>query len=249
MEENKVSSEKDTEVVKKTRGRPKKNKEVETVEEVVKAPEQSVEDEIAALKEEIRMLRELNAAKEAEAKKLLELSSRVLDTSVPAAHAEEKTVSVKCLELNGLELSSPNRDVVIMLPYDSWVDRDVTELAAIFKKISNRTLFEDGICILEKEEDYQRFKLKRKVFIDMDEIARVLDSGDEQAIIKKFNSLTGDKKKASVGHLLLYSIVGKSLDVEFSRLPRVSVETVENYFGVRLRDAETLLKIFRKIKE
>ena len=100
MEENKVSSEKDTEVVKKTRGRPKKNKEAEVVEEVVKTPEQSVEDEIAALKEEIRMLRELNAAKEAEAKKLLELSSRVLDTSVPAAHAEEKTVSVKCLELN-----------------------------------------------------------------------------------------------------------------------------------------------------
>ena len=249
MEDKKVSSEKDTENVKKTRGRPKKNKEQEVVEEVVQTPEQSVEDEIVALKEEIRMLRELNAAKDAETKKLLELSSRVLDTSVPAAYAGEKTVSVKCLELNGLELSSPNRDVVIVLPYDSWVDCDVNELSAIFKKISNRTLFEDGICILEKEEDYQKFKIKRKVFIDMDEIAHILDKGDEQSIIKKFNSLTNDKKKVSVGHLLLYSIVGKSLDGDFSRLPRVSVETVENYFGVRMKDAETLLKIFRKIKE
>ena len=83
----------------------------------------------------------------------------------------------------------------------------------------------------------------------MDEIVEVLDSGDEQKIRKKFNSLTNDNKKMSVAHLLLYSIVGKSLDGELNRLPRASVETIESYFGIRLRDVETLLKIFREIKE
>ena len=243
MEDIKVSSEKDTE--KKKRGRPKKVVE-EKVEEIT---EESVIDEIALLRQEIARLRAENEAKDIETKRLLEISSRALDNSAPAAVPLPKTVSVKCLELNGLELSSPNRDVIVTLPYDTWVDCDDSELSAILKKINNRTLFEDGICILEKEEDYQRFKLKRKTIIDMDEIVEVLDSGDEQKIRKKFNSLTNDNKKMSVAHLLLYSIVGKSLDGELNRLPRASVETIESYFGIRLRDVETLLKIFREIKE
>ena len=83
----------------------------------------------------------------------------------------------------------------------------------------------------------------------MDKISELLDEGDEGKIVKEFNRLTSDKKKASVSHLIFYGIVGKMIDGELNRIPRASVETLENYFGVRIKDAETLLKIFRKIKE
>ena len=245
MDNKKVSSEKGTDVQKK-RGRPKKT--TEAVIENVAAETKNTQDEIALLKEQIRLLQEANAAKDAETKRLLELSARVIDSGTMNNKQEEKTVPVKCLELNGVELSSPNRDTIISLPYDVWVDCNVDEVAQILKKISNRSLFEDGICIMP-EEGYKQFKLKPKVVIDMDKIVALLDSGNEQDIVKELNYLTNDKKNLSVSHLVLYAIVGKSLDGELDRIPRASIETLEMYFGIKLRDCETLLKLFRVVKE
>ena len=276
MDNKKVSSEKDTEKKKrayKKREPAVKKEEVneesfvnpdvipETMEEMeqradkaaAEAREEIARNEIELLKEQVRLLQEANAAKDAENKRLLDLSARVLDNTDVAAHKEkttnqEKTIPVKCLELNGVELSSPNRDTIITLPYDIWIDCDVEELAQIFKKISNRSLFEDGICIME-ESGYKQFKLKPKIKIDIDAIVELLDKGNEQDIVNEFNRLTNNQKNVSVSHLILYSIVGRSLDGELNRLPRASVEAIEMYFGVKMRDCETLLKLFRGIKE
>lgn len=244
MEEEKVSSEKDIDEVVKKPKRKKKTEEVKAVEpEVVKEEEKS---ELELLREQIRLLQEANEAAQKENKRLLELSARVLDAS--ADTKEKKTVLAKCLEINGVQLSSPNRDVIVTLPYDEWVECDVAELMQIFKKINNRTLFEDGICIMDGD-DLEQFRIKVKTHIDMDKIAELLDEGNESNIVKELNTLTSNKKKASVSHLILYTIVGKMIDGELNRIPRASVEALENYFGVRIKDAETLLKIFRKIKE
>lgn len=267
MENKKVSSEKDTE--KKKRAYKKREPAVktenninpdvipETMEEMERradevaheAREESAHSEIELLKEQIRLLQEANAAKEAENKRLLDLSARVLDnTGAPIVNKEKHTIPVKCLELNGVELSSPNRDTIIMLPYDTWVDCDTEELAQVFKKIPNRSLFEDGICIME-DDGYKQFKLKPKVKIDIDAIVDLLDKGNEQEIVNELNRLTNNQKKSSVSHLILYSIIGRSLDGKLNRLPRASVDTIEMYFGVKMRDCETLLKLFREIKE
>lgn len=218
--------------------------------EAARAREAIAKKELEELKEQVRMLLEANAAKEEENKRLLALSERVLDTTEPSnkKSGSDRTIAVKCLELNGVELSSPNRDTIIALPYDTWVDCSEDELAYIFKKISNRTLFEDGICVMAKE-GYDLFKIKQKIFIDIDKIVDVLNNGSEHEIVSTFNSLTNNKKKPSVSHLILYAIVGKSLDGELPRLPRTAIETMEMYFGVRFRDAETLLTMFRQIKE
>lgn len=260
MTEKKVSSEKD--IDKKTKKTKKVKEEVseinpdvvpETMEEwemvadleASRAREKNAQKELELLKEQIRLLQEANKKAKEENDRLLELSARVLDAPLSPKQAE--TCLVKCLELNGVELSSPNRDVIITLPYDEWVECDVNELNQIFKKISNRTLFEDGICIMQ-DNALERFRIKVKTIIDMDKICSLLDEGDEGAIVKEFNNLSDGKRKVSVCHLILYTIVGKMLDGELNRVPRASIETLENYFGVRLKDVETLLKIFRQIK-
>lgn len=249
MGNKKVSSEKGTEIQKK-RGRPAKSELQNTEEKVVEVsqPVETKQDELELLREQIRLLQESINAKDAENKRLLELSARVLDNTDGGVAKEKRTFPVKCLELNGVELSSPNRDTVITLPYDVWVDCDADELAQVFKKISNRTLFEDGICIMGND-GCANFKIKPKVVIDIDAIVKLLDDGDEQALITELNKLTNNQKKASVSHLILYAIVGKSLDGELNRMPRASLEALEMYFGVKLRDCETLLKLFREIKE
>lgn len=240
----KVSSEKDTEEVKK----PRRKKKAEVVE-LEKTEATQVKDndksEIELLKEQIRLLQEANEAAQKENKRLLDLSARVLDTTTETKSG--KKVLVKCLELNGVELSSPNRDTIVTLPYNEWVECDVDEMNQIFKKISNRTLFEDGICVME-DDKLEDFRIKVKTVIDMDKIAKLLDEGIESNIIKELNKLTDGKKKESVSHLILYAIVGKMIDGDFARIPRSSIDALEMYFGVKLRDIEVLLKIFRSVK-
>lgn len=232
-EELKISSEKDVDVK-----APKKRASKKT-----KTDGDNVGTEAEELRNKIKALEEELARRDAETKRLLELSGKVLDNNAK----EKESVMVKCLELNGVELSSINRDTIISLPYDTWVDCDVNELNQIFKKVPNRELFEDGICIME-EGALDKFRIKRKVVVDIDKIVSLLDTGDENRIVKEFNSLTSNKKKSQVGHLILYSIVGKSLDGELDRIPRASIAAVEQYFGVRMKDVEMLLKIFREVK-
>lgn len=238
-EERKVSSEKD--VVEKPKRQYKKKEKVEAqeVQEAVVA-----HDEIEDFKAQIAKLKAELAAKDAETKKLLELSEKALSGTESKDH---QTVMVKCLEINGAELSSPNRDVIITLPYDTWVECEVNELAQIFKKIPNRTLFEDGICIME-DGALDRFRIKVRTVIDFDKIFDLLNNGNEAKLRAEFNKLTDNKRKDSVGHLILYTIVGKMLDGELDRIPRSALETMEDYFGVKMKDAEMLLSIFRKVK-
>lgn len=242
----KVSSEKDIDKTKKPRKTKKKSEAVEETVVLAEEKKDSAKDEIELLKEQIRLLQEANEAAKKENARLLELSAKVLN-NVGEVKEAPKTVMVKCLELNGVELSSPNRDTIVTLPYDTWVDCDVNELNQIFKKVSNRTLFEDGICIME-DGALEQFRIKAKNVIKIEEIVELLDEGVENKIINKLDALTGNKRKGSVSHLILYAIVGKVLDGELNRMPRSSVETLEAYFGVRLKDAETLLKIFRQIR-
>jgi hypothetical protein len=232
MEEVKISSEKDIDEKPASKRRTKKAKE----DNVVLNEAEELRAKIKALEEEL-------ARRDAETKRLLELSGKVLETNTK----DKESVLVKCLELNGVELSSINRDTVISLPYDVWVDCDVNELNQIFKKVANRELFEDGICIME-EGALEKFRIKQKVVIDIDKIISLLDTGDENKIVKEFNTLTSNKKKSQVGHLILYSIVGKSLDGELDRIPRASISAIEQYFGIKMKDVEMLLKIFRDVK-
>lgn len=242
MTEEKVSSEKDTEEVVK---KPKRKKKAENAEVVTQTTDND-KSELELLREQIRLLQEANEAAKKENQRLLDLSAKVLNTTEEAK--EGKKVLAKCLEINGVELSSPNKDVIITLPYDEWVECDYNEMSQIFKKISNRALFEDGVCIME-DNRLEDFRIKVKTVVDMDRIAKLLDDGDEQEIIKEFNKLTADKKKSSVSHLIFYTIIGKMLDGELNRIPRSSIETLERYFGVRVKDAEMLLKIFRRVKK
>lgn len=241
-EERKVSSEKD--VVEKPKRQYKKRVKEEALVETVdrsSATDSVVDD----LKAQIAKLRAELAQKDVETKRLLELSEKALDGAEPK---DNKTVMVKCLEINGVQLSSPNRDVIITLPYDTWVECESSELSQVFKRLSNRTLFEDGICIME-DGALEKFRIKARNHIDFDEIVDLLNNGNEVKIRAKLDELTLNKKKNSVMHLILYTIVGKSLDGEISRVPRASLETLEDYFGVKIKDAEMLLKIFRKVKE
>lgn len=246
----KVSSEKDIDKTKKTRKTKKKVEEFQNEDEVLVEPVEEPKNEkseLELLREQIRLLQEANEAARLENERLLKLSAKVLDSAADV-NGTSKTVMVKCLELNGVELSSPNGDTTISLPYDTWVDCDVNELNQIFKKVSNRTLFEDGICIME-DGALEQFRIKAKVVVDMDKIAQLLDEGVESKIIKELDRLTNNKRKSSVSHLILYAIVGKMLDGELDRIPRSATESLETYFGVKLKNVETLLKIFRQIKE
>ena len=238
-EEKKVSSEKD--VVEKPKRQYKKREKKESPVEIVS---ESVGNDVEDFKAQIAKLRAELAQKDAETKKLLELSEKALGG---VESKERKTVMAKCLEINGVQLSSPNRDTIITLPYDTWVECEVGELSQVFKKLSNRTLFEDGICIMDGDA-LEQFRIKQKTKIDFDEIVRLLDEGNEKKLRDKLDKLTANKKKLSVAHLILYTIVGKSLDGEISRVPRVSLETLEDYFGIKMKDAEMLLRIFRKAK-
>lgn len=241
-EERKVSSEKDV-VEKPKRQYKKRVKEEAPVETIVQSSAaDSVVDDLRA---QIAKLRAELAQKDVETKRLLELSEKALDGADPK---DNKTVMVKCLEINGVQLSSPNRDVIITLPYDTWVECESSELSQVFKRLSNRTLFEDGICIME-DGALEKFRIKARNHIDFDEIVDLLNNGNEVKIRAKLDELTLNKKKNSVMHLILYTIVGKSLDGEISRVPRASLETLEDYFGVKMKDVEMLLKIFRKVKE
>lgn len=230
----KVSSEKDIE--EKTEQVKEENKNTS-----------SYDDTIAELKKQIAELSKTVKGKDEEINKMLELSKTVI-SSTEDKKVNEKPIPVKCLELNGVQLSSPNRDTIVMLPYNTWVDCDKYDLTQIFKKLSNRSLFEDGICIMEGNA-LEDFKIKKRNDIQEDKILELLDSGDEQKITKEFNKLTNNKKNMGVGHLIFYMIVGASLDGKLKRVPNTSVVTVENYFEYKMKDAEILLKMFRDYKK
>lgn len=158
-----------------------------------------------------------------------------------------ETIMVGCNAVYGITLTSQKGDVVLQFEYGEEVECDRADLKEVFKKTSNKKVFEQGLCYFDDSNEYKEFRIKRTFIYNEDEIMELINSGDANQIYSWLDDKTKIKTNIDVMHMILYKLADLELDKKLERIPYASRATIEKFFGVELVQAAQSLQILKNL--
>ena len=179
-----ISSENDeTKEVKTPKRGNAKKKEPKVVQKAKDAKDEELELMKKQLAEVNEMLKQQSALVEMfkqQAQQANQLQQVAIETKADDDLGE--TIMVGCNAVYGVTLTSQKGDVVLQFEYGEEVECDRADLKEVFKKASNKKVFEQGLCYFDDDNEYKEFRIKRTFIYDEDEIMNLINGGDANQI-------------------------------------------------------------------
>lgn len=244
-----ISSENDeTKEVKTPKRGNAKKKEPKVVQKTKDAKDEELELMKKQLAEVNEMLKQQSALVEMfkqQAQQANQLQQATIETKADDDLGE--TIMVGCNAVYGVTLTSQKGDVVLQFEYGEEVECDRADLKEVFKKASNKKVFEQGLCYFDDDNEYKEFRIKRTFIYDEDEIMDLINGGDANQIYSWLDGKTKTKTNIDIMHMILYKLADLELDKRLERIPYASRATIEKFFGVELVQAANSLQILKNL--
>jgi hypothetical protein len=118
---------------------------------------------------------------------------------------------------------------------------DSEDLKILFREskgTNNRKLFEDDIFYFVDEENYAKFKIKKRVDLSRENIIRILTMKNSNEAIGELSKLTNDKLDFNILHTFQYQVARLIIDgsPELNNWNWQNREDMERYIGQKFND-------------
>lgn len=123
-------------------------------------------------------------------------------------------VMVGCRAVYGSVLATNDNKYVIRFECDEEKYVDSDDLRILLKESGrdNKRLFEQDTLYFVNEEDYEKFKVKKRVDLSRDNLIRVLTKNEITGMIDEINNMTNNLTNYSVTHAIQFEIVKMLID-------------------------------------
>lgn len=221
-----------------------KIKEEETLNNNIKEETKEIETrdiEIARLEEE-------NKAKDAKIDELsrnfagLQAQIELLMRSgfTPSKPVEEEDILVKCRAIYGAVLATNDGKLVFNFGCEEEKYINSEDLKVVLKESGrdNKKLFENDVLYFDDEENYTKFKIKKRVDMSRENIIKIITMEDPVEMIDEVNKLTNNLVNFSITHSFQFEVVKLLID-KSNPLKNWKYENrvkLENYIGQKWDD-------------
>lgn len=158
-----------------------------------------------------------------------------------------RNIGVGCNAISGVTLQAPNNEIEIDVKYGEIVTLTDDDVKTLLKRNSTRKLFTNGIVYFQDEREYANFGIRHNINLNDEKIIEVFSSGNEDTLVKYFDTCTSKKLEVDVMNTLFYKIVAMNMDGRLGTLSYELRVCVEKYFNMTLNMAEFLYRRLRNI--
>ncbi|MEG0835772.1 MAG: hypothetical protein RR413_10050 [Christensenellaceae bacterium] len=200
--------------------------EKETVE---KKSEVLVDEEKELLKNQLKMQSEQMATLMENFKKLQ------TQMQYTGGSQTEETIEVGCRINNGTDLCSKDESVTIHLDCGEEAEIFVSDFKLILgNPFGYKELFKKDILYFVDEANYQRFRIKKDISLEKDEIISRLTLNSVTNMIEWAKKITNEKHNLNVMYCLLYLVANLYSSGELKDWGYESRTSFEKYFDVEV---------------
>lgn len=142
-----------------------------------------------------------------------QLNMLMNNQSKPSTDKSED-VLIGCRAVYGAVLATNDNKYVFKFECDEEKYIDSEDLKTVLKESGrdNKKLFEQDTFYFVNEEDYEKFKIKKRVDLSRENLIRILTKNDSYAMIDEINKMTNNLLNYSVTHAIQYEIVKMLID-------------------------------------
>lgn len=161
---------------------------------------------------------------------------------------QEDEVVIGCRLLQGIGWGDKTDSAgEIRLAYGEEQSIAVSDMKKFFRKAAIKRLFENGLCYFADPESYALFNIKKHIDLSDEAIIEILSNKDANAIVRKLNEITTDKKDSAVVNCLVYRISDmiRKRQINLDYYTRMAVE---RYLGIEFDRCIASLIAIDKIK-
>lgn len=207
------------------------------------------------LLEIVKQLQEENKKKDEKMNELLQAIA--LNNTKPTYNttmnktSDDIIYSVTTHTINKVYLISPDKNTTVTI--EPYVTTEISQrdLREVFKRRSNRELFEKGLCIFEDAENEKVFRLN--VYNDFrDEIViDAIKNMNSNDLVGQLNKWTKHKNPDcnDITHTLFYKIVKFEDEGLLGNLSRQTYSAIESYFGETFSNGIMKYKAFANLMQ
>lgn len=217
------------------------------VTEKVEKKRPAVDEEklVKTIEDQKNIIEEMN-------KKFQELQSAFvsLQANNSTVNNTEESVRIGCRFINGVPIYSPKRDIEYIIGYgeENEIDISVDEMKMILKTPFVREFLRKDVLYFTNEEDYEKFNITNRFYIDDNELIKIVSSKNTGEVINTLNKYTRNKKDDPVVHSLFYRIVKLSMEGKVNTMSYETRKAIEEYFQFSIDNGQFLLSNIEKAK-
>lgn len=234
--------------IKKTNAVKTANEKIEEKVEKISTEVEATTEKNSEVEKEMQKLREENAEKTKALDDLTRqfasmqelLNKMILNQDKKSKKTDEGDVLVGCRFVNGGSFATNNNRMLCKFDCDEEKYVSVEDLKTYLKESGRnyRNLFEiDGFYFVNPE-DYEKFKIRKRVDLSHDAILEILSARTQNDLINRVNDLTNNLNDRNVLHLLEFEIC-KMIDdpkVNLSNWTYENRVALENYIGISFEE-------------
>lgn len=149
----------------------------------------------------------------------------------------DETIDIGCRINNGVHLCSKDESVIIDLLCDEETEVFVSDFKLVLgNPFGYKELFKKDILYFVDEENYQRFRIKRDISLNKEDIIDHLTKDSVNEMIEWLKSITNEKHNFNVLYCLMYQVAKLYPAGNLKDWGYESRTTFEKYFEVEVNN-------------